>query len=244
MEDIAPELYKKIEAEYTSAVKNDRVITNIAGKLNKRPLTHNELTTVSTRLGQHASDALKDVLTPEALPDGRLYWNIADRTIRPVLTQVYDTENALLTMSKRLQDKAAGINIGIVKGADPAKHIDEVIDFATNSGTAEELSNALNLPVKTTALDYYDDFLDENCKAREALGFKQVITREYDGVGLGGGKYQCSWCLGRAGTYYSYQEAYDAGAFERHTGCGCSIDVTEDPEVDNEEFTTNTAVPF
>lgn len=244
MEDVAPALAKEIQDIFGKAVKSDKTIAQIVAKLNKGPLGTGDIRTLSVRLGSHASDALRAVLTPEALPDGRVYWNIAERTIKPVLTQIYQTENALMYNSLAAADKAAGVNIAIKQGIDPADRIKEVMDFATNSKTAEEISNALNDPVKTAAIDFTDDFIKENAELRDKLGFKQVITREYDGVGLAGGKVQCNWCVGRAGTYYSYKEAYDAGAFERHTGCGCTITWDTSDEVDNEDFSTSAAVPF
>ena len=243
MEDIAPELYKKIEADFNEAVKSDSTIKTITAKLNKRPLTHNELTTISTRLGNHASAALKKTLVIENLPDGKLYWNIADRTIRPVMEQVYSLSNSVQMLSQRVADQAAGVNIGISKGIDPDNRIREIIDFATNSKTAEELDNALNLPVKTTALDFNDDFMRANADIRNGMGFIQTVVREYDGVGLANGKRPCNWCIGRAGTW-TYEEAKENGVFERHVGCGCTIDVISSDKVSNEEYESTVDLPF
>lgn len=243
MEDIAPELYKKIEADFNAAVKSDSTIKTITAKLNKRPLTHNELTTISTRLGDHASAALKKTLVVENLPDGKLYWNIADRTIRPVMEQVYSISNSVQMLSQRVADQAAGVNIGISKGIDPDNRIREIIEFATNSKTAEELDNALNLPVKTTALDFNDDFIRANADIRNDMGFIQTVVREYDGVGLANGKRPCNWCIGRAGTW-TYEEAKENGVFERHVGCGCTIDVISSDKVSNEEYESTVDLPF
>ena len=243
MEDIAPELYKKIVAYFNAAVKSDSTIKTITAKLNKRPLTHNELTTISTRLGNHASAALKKTLVIENLPDGKLYWNIADRTIRPVMEQVYSLSNSVQMLSQRVADQAAGVNIGISKGIDPDNRIREIIDFATNSKTAEELDNALNLPVKTTALDFNDDFMRANADIRNGMGFIQTVVREYDGVGLANGKRPCNWCIGRAGTW-TYEEAKENGVFERHVGCGCTIDVISSDKVSNEEYESTVDLPF
>ena len=243
MEDIAPELYKQIEADFNAAVKSDGTIKAITAKLNKRPLSNKELTTISTRLGNHASAALQKTLTVENLPDGKLYWNIADRTIRPVMEQVYSLSNSVQMLSQRVADQAAGVNIAISTGADPANRIREIMDFAANSNTAEELHNALNLPVKTTALDFNDDFIRANADIRNEMGFTQTVVREYDGVGLANGTRPCNWCTGRAGTW-SYDEAKDNGVFERHVGCGCTIEVISSDKVKNEEYDSTVDIPF
>ena len=151
MEDIAPELYNQIQTDFSTAVKSDSTISTLAGKLNSRPLTDKEFRTIATRLGKHASDALQKTLTPDNLPGGKMYWNIAERTIKPVMDQIYTIENGMQIVALRLRDKAAGINVNIAKGIDPTERIKEVMDFACNSNGAEELSNALNLPVQTTA---------------------------------------------------------------------------------------------
>lgn len=241
--DVAPELAAKIDRLYTDALKNDKTIVRLGTKLQKQPLSASEIRTLSERLGKHASDALREVLTPEALPDGLVYWNIAERTIKPLLEKVYATENAVQTASQMLTDKAAGINIAISKGVNPADRINEVLNFAVNSTTGEQISNALNDPVKTTALDFMDDFIKANANIRNGLGFKQTVIREYDGVGLGRGTRPCNWCIGRAGTW-TYQQAIDNGVFERHVGCGCTIEVVSSDDVINEEVNTTTDIPF
>lgn len=241
MEDIAPELYAKIEADFDKSVKGDTVIKQLVNKLNKgKPLSNGDFTTVASRLGKHASDAFHTYLTVDALPEGQMFWNIADRTVRPIMNKIYETENGLQILSQHIKDKAAGVNISIVKGMDPVNRIDEVLDFAVNSKTGEELYNALDLPVQTTALDFNDDFMRQNGEIRNELGFEQTVIREYDGVGLGNGTRPCNWCIGRAGTW-TFQEAKDNGVFERHTGCGCTIEIVSSDEVENDEIPD---VPF
>ena len=244
MEDIAPVLYKQIEKDFNTAVKSDGTIKTLATKLEKRPLSDKELRTIATRLGKHASDALQKTLTVDNLPDGKMYWNIAERTIKPIMDKIYDAENNLQILSLRIKDKMAGVNISIAKGVNPIDRITEIMDFACNSNTADELYNALNLPVQTTALDFNDDFMEANAELRDGMGFNQTITREYDGVGLGNGRRPCNWCIGRAGTYNSYREAKDAGAFERHTGCGCMISWDTADTVDNDDVGVMLDLPF
>lgn len=231
MEDIAPELYNEIEKKFTAAVQSDSRIKNVVNKLKSGRGTQADMRAVSERLGKHASDAMKEVLVVDRLPDGKLYWNIAERTIKPVLEQVHQTVNTLATLEQRTVDLKHHVNVAVKMGRDPAEHIRTVMGFATNSVSQEELSNALGEPVRTTALDFLDDFQNVNAEERANVGVRQMVIREYDGVGLRSGA--CNWCLERAGTW-DYQDAKDNGVFERHPGCGCTIEVVYADDLEGE----------
>lgn len=79
-----------------------------------------------------------------------------------------------------------------------------------------------NLIVNNT-LKTVDESAEKNSAAYENMGLKVRIIRKYDGVGLKGGTKPCQWCIDRAGTYNSVEEATAAGVFQRHPGCGCLI---------------------
>lgn len=239
--DIAPELYSEIEKRFKRSVREDATIKSVTEKVKRNRATGKDITAAAERLGTHASDALRAVLTPDRLPDGVMYWNIGDKTIRPLMQSVYDTVNTLAVSQKRSVDIIRNIAIGISLGTDPTDRIDTIIGFATNSKTPEELDNALDIPVKTTALDFKDDFDKRNAEIRNGVGFEQYVVREYDGVGLQSGTVPCEWCLDRAGTW-SYQDAIDHGVFERHDGCGCTIEVVTEDDLGDVEY--DGSIPF
>lgn len=79
-------------------------------------------------------------------------------------------------------------------------------------------------------MKFADDNLKKNASAAENVGLEVRVTREYDGVGLSGGR-QCQWCLDRCGENMTLQEAYAKGAFQRHDGCNCIIEYTSNKGV-------------
>lgn len=222
MEDIAPELYNEIQKRYTQTVKSDKRLVNIAVKIRNGKGTQADLDAISRGLGKHLSDAMREVLVANNLPDGKMYWNIAEKTIKPGLENLHHLLNRYATMEQRASDVEHGINLAIQAGSDPSRHIRKVMEYATNSVSETELDNALNEPVKTAANKFLDDFKHRNAEIREKAGIPQIVVREYDGVGLHSGA--CNWCLERAGVW-SYEDAKANGVFERHDGCGCTIDV-------------------
>lgn len=238
MEDIAPELYAQINKAYREAARSDSKLIALAKKIKSGKGTQADLATVAERLGVHASDALKTYLIVENLPDGKCYWNIAEKTIRPVLENVHSVVNGLASYEQRAVDVKHGVNVAVKAGRDPFEHIRTVMGFASNSATGEELANALSDPVKTAALDFLDDFQKANAEERAGVGVKQYVIRTYDGVGLKSG--DCHWCIERAGTW-DYEDAKNNGVFERHPGCGCTIEVVYEDELPQADYGS---VPF
>jgi hypothetical protein len=66
---------------------------------------------LSARLGEYAADSLKRNLTDETLPDGVLYWNIAKRTIVPLMQEVQKIALDMAEAVQTREDKEAGIGI-------------------------------------------------------------------------------------------------------------------------------------
>ena len=222
MEDVAPELYDEISMRYQKGLMNDNKLISLAKKIKSGNGTQVDLDTITERLGRHASNALRETLKAKNLPDGKLYWNIAEKTIKPSLERVYGAVNHYASIEQRMNDVNHGVKLAVQAGNDPSFHIRKVMEYAANSVSETELDNALNEPVKTAASKFLDDFKKRNAEIRSDAGVIQYVIREYDGVGLKAGA--CNWCLERAGIW-KYDEAKANGVFERHDGCGCTIDV-------------------
>lgn len=220
--DVSTEILDNIRKDFMTGVKNDAGIAKLSTKIGKGKGTQKDMAALSDRLGLQASKALKANLKLSDLPNETLYWNIADKTIRPLLDSVYDQINHYAALQLKGADRVSKINISILRGQDPAERIRQAMNMAVNSLTQPELDNALTDPVITSARKFYDDFQMRNAGFRESMGFRSVIVREYDGVGLHNGRDACEWCISRAGTY-DYSTAKENGVFERHPGCGCSI---------------------
>lgn len=220
--DISTELYESIRKDFAVGVRDDPAITKLYQKIGKGKGTQKDMAALADRFGIQASKALKANLKLSDLPDETLYWNIADKTIKPLLHEAYDYINHYAALQLKGADVRSKINISILRGQDPSERIRQAMNMAVNSLTQPELDNALTDPVITSARKFYDDFQMRNAGFRESMGFRSVIVREYDGVGLHNGRDACEWCISRAGTY-DYSTAKENGVFERHPGCGCSI---------------------
>lgn len=77
----------------------------------------------------------------------------------------------------------------------------------------------------TLAIASTDDSIQENVRNASGVGLEVKVRRIYDGVGVHDGKDPCYWCIERCGTF-TVDEAYYHGVFQRHDGCGCTIEYT------------------
>ncbi len=126
MEDIVPALYKRIKADYTSRVKKNSTVQSLLDKAEKGSGTQDEISLYARALGDCAAKALEDGLKADNLPDGKIYWFIADRTIKPLFKLVYDQVNAMAFIIQKNDDKKNGISIKPIKADFPAERIESI----------------------------------------------------------------------------------------------------------------------
>lgn len=75
--DIAPELLERIRADFRALLGDAKPAAD----------TYAAAADYAELVGSALAEAFRRNLTADALPDGRLYWNIADRVVRPLLEE-------------------------------------------------------------------------------------------------------------------------------------------------------------
>lgn len=237
--DIAPEIYDAIRADFEAGVRGDKSIASKVKKIYAGKGTQNDVASIANRFGVHASNAMKRNLILDALPNKTLYWNIAEKTIKPALMMANDNIVGYARLMMGQVDRQTGLRIGILTGGNPEERIRQVMQKAVNSMTQEQLNNALTDPVITANRKFFDDFQKENARLRDEMGLTETVVRVYDGRGLHNGKDPCQWCIDREGVW-SYKDAVQNGVFERHPGCGCRIEFhTENDRRIQTDWTSN-----
>lgn len=217
--DVAPDLNRAIESNFERRLENDRTVQRILKRVQQGKATQADVSAYAARVGRASSGAMRDVLIAENLPEGKLYWNIAERTILP---QLEKDHQLVLEAGQAVQkniNKASGLGVKIPSTKLDPERARGIMNLACAEGA--NLDSVLGEPVITLARAAYDNFQEANVQQMQALGVEVIVNRVYDGVGLHDGKDACQWCLERAGTY----EGYESQAFERHDGCGCTVEV-------------------
>lgn len=136
MEDVVPKLYEAILSDFRRQVKKDKGIQKIlSGKVDDN--SQIEMNYISMRLGDYVISSLKKNLTSETLPDGKLYWNIAQRTVKPLMYEVYELTNHLMFFIQEYENERDGIGIKPIRADFPEDVVDGIINKMVNDSLKE-----------------------------------------------------------------------------------------------------------
>ena len=111
MEDIAPKLYEKIEKAFTGKVNRHMDIRTFKEKLRNSQAKPEDVSLYARALGQ------------DELPDGKLYWNIAERTIKPLLERVHSMVNDAASEIQKQIDSTRNVHLNPVRAEFPEERI-------------------------------------------------------------------------------------------------------------------------
>lgn len=213
--DVVPVLNEQIRTSFQSGIMMDRRIAQITKRIRDGTATLTDGHDYAELLGEHLSKALISNLTAETLPDGKLYYNIAKRTITPALQNNYELTNEVASSIQKIIDKDVGIGLGAVKADFPEEKVQGLIDMMTKEGISiEDALKWLEEPIINNSEAFFDDYVDANAKFRNDVGLKATITRETAWK-------CCDWCEALAGTY-DYDKA-PPDIYKRHEYCRCIV---------------------
>ena len=213
--DIVPVLNEKIQTSFKGNVMKDRRVSRVSKRIRDGTATLADAHTYAASLGEDLSKALLDNLTESALPNGTLYYNIAERTVIPALQTNYDLVNEAAEKIQTIVDKKNKIGLKGVKAEFPRERIQGLIDKMTSDDiTPEEVAAWLREPIVNNSEAFMDDYVEANAKFRTESGLKAKLIRKAEAK-------CCDWCAALEGEY-DYGSAPD-DIYRRHEFCRCTV---------------------
>lgn len=211
MTDIAPELLEKVRQSFEAetAVLKEKIAKGVKN--------YEEAYSYAIKVGEALSRSFGVNITPEVLPDGRMYYNIADKVVRPMLLAEHELTSQAAASAQRSVNRAAGIGIRPLEAEFDTERAQGIID-RVSSQPFEEIKWILNEPVKTFSKNVVDQTLEKNVEFQGKSGLSPKIRR----TALGDA---CPWCQAVAGTYTYPQVPKDV--YRRHANCDCVVEYLE-----------------
>lgn len=214
-EDIAPALLEKVNRQFQRNLKAKGV--NLAKDVQRaRDGTLTNIHTFSAKVGDALAEAF-GTITAEELPEGTMFFNIAERVMTPPIEKSYVMVSDVADAIQTRANTKAGIGIKSVRPPIEKERVKGLIDAVT-SAAFTDTEHYLDYPVQCLVDHFADRHVEKNAEFLENSGAYIEVIRTAEAT-------CCDWCSDRAGTYDGYQDAQDNEVFARHDGCRCTVEI-------------------
>lgn len=214
MVDIVPELLSNIQNDFNAALSKSNKIAAIRKAMADGVATYADANEYAQEVGLILAQSFKKYITPETLPDGRMYYNIADR----ILTQTLENNHNLISVaSSEIQTQlnaAAGIGIKGIKAAPNKDRIIGLVNRVSSEVEFEKIAWILDEPVINFSQAVVDESIKSNAEFHYSSGLSAKIVRTPESGA-------CKWCREVAGTY-AYPDVPE-DVYRRHDRCRCIV---------------------
>lgn len=215
MEDVAPKLADELLSAYKKAIS--KVLNKYEKYIKQGSVSYETAHNFSLEAYDIAFNAVKKTLTPAALPDERLYFNIAERTLKPLIEQgCNDIADYCKQIQKNMND-SLGAHIKAADVPLEADRIDDIVSHAANIEKFDDVIDKIGYSMENLYQHVVDESIRRNADMHYKLGFKPKIIRIAESK-------CCEWCSNLEGTY-NYADVSNQGndVFRRHRNCRCKV---------------------
>lgn len=213
--DIVPELLKLIENEFDKKTYNSKALKKSIKNLKGKKASYKDANEFAIEVGEILAEVLGKNITAEILPDGKMYYNIADRILNPTMNKNHEL------IAGYAADVQTGLNYNArlkIKGLEPELNQDRIrgiIERVSSEDDFNKIKWILDEPVKNFSQSIVDDTVRKNAEFHAKSGLRPKIIRRSTGK-------CCDWCNEIVGAY-TYPDVPE-DVYRRHRFCRCTVE--------------------
>lgn len=215
MADIAPQLLQEVQTAFSENFRKNKRIASVYAKIRKGNATFKDAENFASETGKALSAAYGACISSDVLPDGKMYYNIAERVLGPTLAQNFALATKVAGMVQENLNEQANIGMKAVLPALVQDKVDGFLNRISSEDSFDDVKWILGAPVETFTQSAVDDTIRENAELQYKAGLRPKIVRTCTSR-------CCEWCEEIAGTYY-YPDV-PKYVFRRHNNCDCVVE--------------------
>ena len=215
VEDIVPSLLKKIKSEFEGARLDSEVLKDLLSKLHHSKASYLDANKYAIEIGEILSKALGASLTNETLPDGKMYYNIAQRVLADVLGRNYELVSDYAEQVQKNLNSEAKIGLAAQVPELNQDRIDGLVNRLASEESFDDIKWLIVDPIVIFSQSIVDDSIRKNAEFHHKVGLSPKIVRRVVG-------HPCKWCKSLEGSY-NYPEV-PKDIYRRHGKCRCTVD--------------------
>lgn len=204
--------------DFQKNIDENKKIKEIYKKIKTGTATYKDANEFAIEAGEILAGAFEKHISSDALPNGKLYYNIADRVIRPMLENNYEiVADASMGVQSAINERA-GIGIKAIKPKINEDKVQGIIDIVSGKEEYAAIDYMLGEPIINFTQSVVDEAVRVNADFQYYAGLNPKIIRTSTGK-------CCEWCDKLAGVY-DYDDVSDTGnpVFRRHQHCKCLVE--------------------
>lgn len=215
MEDISPKLLEQLRAQFLETLEKNARAAGLLQQIKAGAAGYAEAGEYAYEVGAALSEAFRVGLSSDILPDGRMYQNIAEKVVAPLLGDDYALVSNAAAQVQQTLNQAAGLGLKAQAAALDIERVQGIIHKVANSPSYDDVAWVLDEPVKTFSQSVVDATLRKNAEFQSKAGLRPRIIRKAETK-------CCEWCSRMEGVY-NYPDVPD-DVYRRHASCRCTVE--------------------
>lgn len=213
--DVLPKLLQEVKKEFELAYGESEIIKNAFATLEAKKATYKIANEFAIEIGEILSKALGASISADKLPNGKMYYNIAQRLLTDVLGRNHELVSGYASdVQKNLNDKAKiGLKVQV-----PELNLDRIAGIVNRFSyeeNFEDVSWLLGEPIVNFTQSIIDDSIQKNAEFHHRSGLQpEIVRKSYF--------HCCEWCQEVQGNYKYPRVPKDV--YRRHQHCRCIVD--------------------
>lgn len=213
--DIAPEILNDIMDHFEGAWHDNEKLPGLMDKLKSGTATYAEANEYAAEVGRMMKEAYATNLSSDRLPDGKCYYNIADKIIRDTEHMQYTRVTDYTMQVQQNLNKKAGIGLKAIAPEEDKGLVQSLINKAANADQYDDVAAYVSQTMESMSKKVVDHSIKANADFQYKAGMCPKIIRS-------GGSGCCEWCSGLSGKY-NYPDV-PSEVYARHNNCTCTVE--------------------
>lgn len=215
MQDITPELLQTLRRAFRTKFGQNDKIREVRRLIDTGQANYHHANEYAIEVGEILSETFQENLSSDILPNERMYYNIAKKTVEPMIVNNHLLIADTTVLIQTALNHEAGLGL---RGQEPPlnrKRLDGFIERLSQEESFDGVKWLLDEPIVNFSQSVVDDAIHVNADFHSKAGLKPKIVRtaEFDA---------CAWCQRVVGVY-DY-ETVPQDVFRRHRFCKCEVD--------------------
>ncbi|MBO4109848.1 hypothetical protein J5583_06695 [Streptococcus suis] len=213
--DILPDLLKEVQDKFETSYGKSEVVRNAFAELKKKKATYATANDFAIEVGNILSDALSSSVRGDKLPDGKMYYNIANRLLADTLGRNFELVSGYAGQVQEDLNRSAKIGLQVQVPEINQDRIDGLVNRLSSEDEFDKVAWLLQEPIVNFTQSIVDDSIKVNVDFHAKAGLTPKVVRKESGN-------CCRWCRSVVGVYDYPNVPKDV--WRRHNRCRCTVD--------------------